>query len=297
MIRYLLPYANHRAIRYFLRLFPERVFLKLHEWPAPRFPWTDRKVTFCLSFDCDTPKDAEVMPTLLALLEQYHIPASFAVIGELVEEAPDAYHRILDAGHEVFSHGYSRHTVVDAQGRYQSTLFYTDLSPERIEEEIVRNHECLQRVLGVEPLGFRTPHFGTFQRPKQIALIHDLLRKHDYRYSSSVQTFYALQHGYPTNDEELVELPLSAFVGSPTSVFDSSSLLNLPTDDRGALLASKLKEMLGIALSAEHPVLLNIYLDPSHVVDLTAFPRMLGSIAALADKIWSGRYSDMLGMT
>ena len=298
MIRYLLPYANQRVIRYLLRLFPEQVFLELHAWPAPRFPWTERKVAFCLSFDCDTSKDAKVMPTLLALLEQHHIPASFAVIGELVEESPDAYHRILDAGHEVFNHGYSRHTVINAQGQYQSTLFYKHLNAERIEEEIVRNHECLQRVLGIKPLGFRTPHFGTFQQPEQITLLHGLLRKHGYRYSSSVQAFYALQHGYLTNDDELVELPLSAFVGSPTSVFDSWSLLNLSTpDDRGALLSYKLEEMLRIALSAKRPVFLNIYLDPSHVVGLTAFRRMLENIATLKGRIWLGRYLDVLGMT
>lgn len=292
---FLLRYAQNRYVNRLLQIYPELVFREVHAWPEP-FSWTDKRVSLCLSFDCDTPKDAEVMPHLLALLEKYQIPASFAVIGALVEETPAVYKKIVAAGHEILSHGYSKHTEIDAQGEYHSTMFYHELSPEQIEDEIVQNHKCLENVFGIQVMGFRTPHFGTFQLPQQISLLYSLLKKHGYRYSSSVMMLYAKQRGYLKFGEGIREFPLSAIVGMPLSVFDSWSLLRAPGRDfTDADFFPLFRRMIDIALKSSRPIFLNVYFDPSHVVGFDGFEACLQYVSENKDEIWTGSYSAMLG--
>jgi peptidoglycan/xylan/chitin deacetylase (PgdA/CDA1 family) len=179
-------YAHNRYVARLLRFFPDIVFQDLHRWPT-QFLWTDKKVTFCLSFDCDNPTDADVLPALLSQLRRYGISASFAVCGAMVEETVKQYEQVITEGHEIINHGYSKHLEALSDSSVRSTLFYDKLSADRIEEEIAKNHECLQRVLGVTPLGFRVPHFGTFQRPADIELTYKLLRKYRY-YKTSLNS-------------------------------------------------------------------------------------------------------------
>jgi peptidoglycan/xylan/chitin deacetylase (PgdA/CDA1 family) len=59
----------------------------------------------------------EVTPKVLAILEKYHIKATFFMVGENVERYPDLYRRIVEEGHQVGNHTYNhmgslRHYIV-----------------------------------------------------------------------------------------------------------------------------------------------------------------------------------------
>lgn len=289
-----LRFADNRYVAYVLDFFPERVFRELHRWPT-QFSWTEKRVTFCLSFDCDNPTDADVLPALLSQLRRYGISASFAVCGALVEENVKEYEEVLTEGHEIMNHGYSKHLQVVPDGSVKSSLFYDQIPAEQIEGEIARNHECLQRALGITPIGFRVPHFGTFQAPHLIDLLYSLLKKYGYRYSSSVLMLHAKQRGYLRPDKSIVEFPLSARVGAPLSVFDSWNLLRAPGRRfRDADFFPEFRRMVDAALKAKHPVFLNIYFDPSHVVGFDGFEACLRYLRQNEGKIWTGTYVDIL---
>ena len=51
-----------------------------------------------ISFDCDFPRDIEVLPRLVALLKEYKVDASFACIGEWVRKYPDPHRLLVDEG-------------------------------------------------------------------------------------------------------------------------------------------------------------------------------------------------------
>ena len=48
-----------------------------------------------------------------------------------------------------------------------STLFYDQLTNDQVKDDIVKGHQNFIDVLNVLPLGFRTPHFGSYQKPNQ----------------------------------------------------------------------------------------------------------------------------------
>jgi hypothetical protein len=248
-----------------------------------------------LSFDCDNPTDADVLPALLGQLRRYGILASFAVCGAMVEENAKAYKQLIIEGHEIINHGYSKHIEVLPDGSVHSTLFYDKLSENQIEQEIVRNHECIQNMLGITPIGFRVPHFGTFRSPHHIDLLYSLLKKYGYRYSSSVPVLYAKQRDYLMPSRNIVEFPLSAMVGVPLSVFDSWNLLRAPGRQfTNADFFSEFRCMIDAALKAKHPIFLNFYFDPSHVVGFDGFEACLEYVYRNRDSIWTGTYSAIL---
>jgi len=289
-----ISYADHRHLGKLLRFFPCKAFLELHRWPC-RFPWTEKSVSFFLSFDCDNTSDADLLPELLLMLKQYGIPAAFAVCGELVEKKVEAYEKITAAGHEIINHGYSKHCETLPDGSSHSTLFYNDLSENQIEEEIAKNHEVLENMLGVAARGFRVPHFGRFQTPSNIDLFYPLLKKQGYRYSSSVIMLHAKQRGYLEPGADMMEFPLSTRMGMPLSVFDSWNLLRVPgrlnTDDD---FFPEFRRMVDTSLKGKQPIFLNVYFDPSHVVGFDGFEKCLQYLRKNENQIWIGTYSSAM---
>ena len=74
--------------RLFAKIFERRSFINISRWPANSFPWTQKKITFCLSFDCDTEKDTAALPKIIEILECHDLKSSFAVCGQMVKENP-----------------------------------------------------------------------------------------------------------------------------------------------------------------------------------------------------------------
>lgn len=103
---------------------------------------TDKKVvalTFDISWGNNTP-----MP-VIEILKQNQIRSTFFLSGPWVKQYPEVPQRIKQDGHEVASHGY-RH------------INLSNLSKSEIKEEILKAHNNIREVTGVEANLIRTPN-------------------------------------------------------------------------------------------------------------------------------------------
>lgn len=225
-----------------------------------------------LSFDCDTPEDAAAAEKLYRSLERFQFKAAFAVPGEQLKEGADVYRTLAKKGVPFLNHGYLPHTKW-GNGRYESTTFYSGMSLKQIEDDIRHGHEIVREITGKEPRGFRTPHFGSFQKISQISLVHRFLEKMDYVFSSSTVPFYQLTHGIFWRSGKLYEIPHSGSFWAPLTVFDSYS--HLPTRNYGALFSDTIEQLLKRRFCG----VLNFYADPSHVENDDGYHRALEILA------------------
>ena len=231
---------------------------------------------FCvLSFDCDFPRDIAALPELVALLQEYEVPASFACIGQWVREYPAEHQLIVDAGFEVVNHTETHPNLYHPQYDYArveglSREMFNRIGFDGRREEIVRGHETIAEVLGVEPIGFRTPHFGALHVDDVYAPLADL----NYRFSSSVLAAECGAAAYRPL-EGLWEIPVSPCPLHPCGVFDSWHSLSksnashrVPGELSGlfATLIDTVVEVGGLA---------NVYFDPKDVVESGEMQRML----------------------
>ena len=231
-----------------------------------------KRLFFILSLDCDTAEDIAVVLKVHTRLLDQGIKPVYAVPGKLLETGAEIYREIFHAGGEFLNHGYAEHTYFDkAKEAYDSCFFYDRLEPKRVRQDIVEGDACLREVLGAAPLGFRAPHFGTFQRPAQLRFLHDILGELGYRFSSSTMPVYAFKYGPVFKQSGVWEMPVSGRAESPLSILDSWTCFMAP--DRtltpgcyrreGAAMAEIFRKM-GVGL-------LNYYVDPSHIHDQELF--------------------------
>lgn len=149
------------------------------------------KTTVCLSFDFDavsiwagalgmsTPTAISrgefganvATPRILELLSKEEVPTTWFIPGLDAETFPDACKQVRDDGHEVGHHNYAHENTVNAT-----------------EEErriVERGIEALENVLGVRPVGFRSPAWDL--SPYTV----DILVDNGFEYDSS-----AMAHDY-----------------------------------------------------------------------------------------------------
>lgn len=108
---------------------------------------------------------------ILTLLDKYQTKATFFIVGEIAEEAPDLIRRIHRQGHEIAAHGFS-HTRLSGLGRAGLT------------DELARFKQTITGTLGdIEIKGFRAPSFSLDQ---DTVWAVDILKKFGFRYDSSV---------------------------------------------------------------------------------------------------------------
>jgi peptidoglycan/xylan/chitin deacetylase (PgdA/CDA1 family) len=87
------------------------------------------------------------MPRILRLLERRGLCATFFVPGCVAELYPAVIARIVEAGHEIASHGYLH-------------LSPEDLTPDAQRTDVHRSLEAIQRVSGDRPYGYRAPSWA-----------------------------------------------------------------------------------------------------------------------------------------
>lgn len=107
----------------------------------------DRKIA--LSFD-DGPKPVTT-ESVLRTLYDFEINATFFVLGNMVESNPDLCMAIKENGNELGNHGYS-HTN------------FSDLSLDKIKEEIERTDMAIKNASNCQSVLFRPPN-GTISLP------------------------------------------------------------------------------------------------------------------------------------
>jgi len=229
---------------------------------------------FILSFDCDTEKDIEVAETVHARLWDIGIMPSYAVPGELLKKGRKTYRALKDGGAEFLNHGYLSHTSHDEGTKsYVSTLFYDRLSPEQVRDDIKKGHETCIEVLGEKPKSFRTPHFGTYQKARQVKHLYAVLAELGYSCSSSTTPVTGLWHGPVIKTPHgISEIPVSGCYDYPARILDSWGFKFSPTrrltENDYVVQFGKMVEFMSRPGS---PGVLNIYADPSQVYDWPAF--------------------------
>ena len=96
-----------------------------------------------LTFD-DGPHPVNT-PRLLDILRQYEVPATFFVIGNLVDRYPAIARRIVEEGHEIANHTYTHANL-------------SKLSDARIRKELADGKNAIVRATGVYPKVMRPPY-------------------------------------------------------------------------------------------------------------------------------------------
>lgn len=233
-----------------------------------------RSSYFVLSFDCDTEKDIEVVESVHRRLADLGICPSYAVPGQLLELGSSAYRAIAATGAEFINHGYLSHTDYLPETRgYVSTLFYDQISPDEVVTDIRRGHQACEDVLGVIPEGFRTPHFGTYQRAAHLDQLYSTLADLGYRYSSSTTPASALWKGAVHHaGNGIIEIPVSGCFDFPMRILDSWGFRFSPTRTFNAQdYVTQFDRLVSWLTSPGNVGILNIYADPSQVYDWDAF--------------------------
>lgn len=105
-------------------------------------PYNSEKVVY-LTFD-DGPDD-KVTPQILDVLKQEEVPATFYVLGVMVEKNPEVLKRIFTEGHAIGNHSYN-HVYEEMYA-----------SPWAFAEQFIKTDEIIQAIVGVRPLIIRAP--------------------------------------------------------------------------------------------------------------------------------------------
>lgn len=113
----------------------------------------------------------EATGTVLELLQRHRVRATFFVLGSVAEQYPALIERIVEAGHELASHGWSHRLVVD-------------LRPDQFGDELLRTADLIEQLSGQRPIGFRAPRWSLCRQ--QTPWAFDILIQQGYRYDSSL---------------------------------------------------------------------------------------------------------------
>ena len=137
---------------------------------APRSSWESRESRVCAN-----------TARLLDLFAEADVKGTFFVLGWVADRFPALIRRIVDAGHELASHGYE-HRLVYAQSRAE---FRADLRSARV---------ALEQAGGGPVLGYRAPSFSIV-RDSLWAL--DVLIEEGYLYDASIYPIRHDRYGIP----------------------------------------------------------------------------------------------------
>lgn len=238
---------------------------------------------FALTFDCDTRLDHEVLPYVHERLGELGITPIYAVPGQLIEDGIGTYKEIARSGAEFINHGYLQHTIVDKRrSQYISTLFYDQITAHEIINDIKMGHTALIDSLGIEPRGFRTPHFGTFQLQGNLDFLHNELSQLGYTFSTSTSPKFSFLKGPFFLNKNIIEIPVTGCPTWPLGILDSfnfrfsGSLRFTP-----GVFESEMKK--GFEMMNKGDLKrINMYADPSQVYDWDGFFESIARFAPFA---------------
>ncbi len=223
-----------------------------------------RQPHFVLSFDCDTDADSAVVRAIHARLRSGGLSPLYAVAGEVLAAAADDYRAIAEDGAVFLNHGFRRHAALDpGSGAVTSTYFYGAVSEADWKDDIRRGDAAIGDILGQRPDGFRTPHFASFESPRDLTTLWQFLSELGYRYSSSTRPLFGLRHGPFFTRAGIVEFPVSGCLSEPGQILDSWGLIR-SGDGTSRRLLDELRAYLAMMQTGQ-PGLLNLYLDPADV--------------------------------
>lgn len=249
---------------------------------------------FILSFDCDTEEDIDVALGVHSKLQEMGITPVYAVPGELLKKGEKIYRKIHEKGAEFINHGGCEHTYFDKEKqRHASCFFYDQQSQEDLRKDIFLGHKTLQDVLGTTANGWRTPHFGTFQKPEYITFLYSILNELDYTFSTSTSPVMAYQYGPLFKNEGIIEIPVTGIYSQPLNIMDTWAYFAAP--DRTKSPSEYIKSAQHLAHFARKcPTLINIYGDPSHIHNKPEFFEAMALLVKSAENV---NYTQLLERT
>ena len=138
---------------------------------------------------------------VLELFDSAEVKSTFFTLGWVAERFPGLIRRIVDAGHEIASHGWDHVRVFTMQ-------------PEEFRSDLRRARASIEDAAGQGVTGYRAPSFSIDARTPWA---HEILAEEGYAYSSSVAPVVHDHYGWPEaprfafrpNGAELVELPVT----------------------------------------------------------------------------------------
>ena len=138
---------------------------------------------------------------VLELFEGHGIRATFFMLGIVAERHPALVRRLVDAGHELASHGYSH-------------VRATQQRPDEFREDVVRTKRLLEDIGGCAVRGYRAASYS-IGADNLWAL--DVLRETGHDYSSSIYPIRHDLYGMPSaprfafrhNGDGLLEIPVT----------------------------------------------------------------------------------------
>ncbi|CAN5492412.1 polysaccharide deacetylase [soil metagenome] len=107
-------------------------------------------------------------PRLLDLFKKYDMKTTWFIPGHSIETFPRETEMVVEAGHEIGSHGYSHENPIA-------------MTPEQEEEVLVRCMDLIEEFSGKKPVGNVAPWW------EASAVSNDLLLKYGYKYDHSLQ--------------------------------------------------------------------------------------------------------------
>jgi polysaccharide deacetylase family protein (PEP-CTERM system associated) len=120
------------------------------------------------------------MPRMLELLARFETRGTFFVLGWLARHRPRVVRAIMDAGHEVASHGFAHHRVCT-------------MSPQAFRDDLRASKQCLEGLTGTPVLGFRAPSFSIIPGTEWAL---DILIEEGFAYDSSLFPIRRQGYGY-----------------------------------------------------------------------------------------------------
>ncbi len=133
------PQANRASPMAHALSFDVEAWFHAHNLGIPQDQWSS------LPMRLDKPVD-----TILALLDNHHVRATFFVLGWVAQKSPELVKRIHAAGHEIASHGYFHVPV-------------TEMTPARFRNDVRLSKLLLEDLTGSTVLGYRAPSYSITQ--------------------------------------------------------------------------------------------------------------------------------------
>jgi polysaccharide deacetylase family protein (PEP-CTERM system associated) len=112
---------------------------------------------------------------IIGMLAEHNAKATFFTLGWVAERFPSLVRQIVDAGHELASHGYGHHRI-------------QELTKTEFVDDITRAKKTLEDIGGVAVKGYRAPSFSVGY---QTLWALDEIERAGYSYSSSI---YPVKH-------------------------------------------------------------------------------------------------------
>ena len=139
---------------------------------------------------------------VLEMFSAHGVRATFFTLGWVAERYPQLIREIVDAGHELASHGIEHVRV-------------TKLTPAQFAQDVSRSRKLLEDISGKPVVGYRAPSFSINDSS---FWSYEILAENGYRYSSSIYPISHDHYGLPSAPRfpfrcsgGVIEVPLATY--------------------------------------------------------------------------------------